>query len=169
MKKIVLIGPESTGKTTLSRQLAEHFAAEWIAEYAREYVEQLPRDYTYDDVERIARVQEQQFKAADAGSGIVFFDTDLIITKVWFQVCYQQQPAWLDEALREQNVALYLLCRPDLEWQYDPVRENADCRPFLYDCYKREVEQLGVPYVEIDGVGKQRLQNAIDAVKNFIQ
>ncbi len=169
MKKIVLIGPESTGKTTLSRQLAEHFAAEWVAEYAREYVEQLQRDYTYDDVERIARVQEQQFLEKNEGEGVVFFDTDLIITKVWFQVCYNSVPAWLDEALRAQNVALYLLCRPDLEWEYDPVRENADCRSFLYDCYKKEVERLGAPYAEIDGVGDQRLQNAISVVKNFIQ
>lgn len=165
MKKIVLIGPESTGKTSLCEQLAQHFNAEWIPEYARTYVENLSRKYNYADVENIAKMQQMQFREKEIGDGIVFFDTDLIITKVWFSECYAKVPEWLDAAIKDQNVSLYLLCKPDLDWKYDAVRENAHNRQYLYDCYKKEVERLAVPWVEIEGFGNVRIENAINAVK----
>ena len=125
MKKVALIGPESTGKTTLCKQLAQHFKTEWVPEYARTYIENLNREYKYHDIENIARMQQLQFYLHERKGGLVFFDTDLIITKIWFSERYNNVPKWLNKALKKQNIQLYLLCKPDLEWEYDTVRENA--------------------------------------------
>jgi len=168
MKKVALIGPESTGKTTLCEQLAQYFNTEWIPEYARIYVEKLNREYNYDDIEHIAKKQLTQFKSKEKGNDLVFFDTDLIITKIWFSERYNTIPEWLDAAICEQDVQLYLLCQPDIAWEYDTVRENEHNRQYLYDCYKKEVEQLSIPFFEISGLGSVRIQNAINAVKCII-
>lgn len=166
MKKVALIGPESTGKTTLCKQLAQHFKTEWVPEYARTYIEILNREYKYHDVENIARMQQLQFYLHERKDGLVFFDTDLIITKIWFSERYNNVPKWLNKALKKQNIQLYLLCKPDLEWEYDTVRENANNRQYLYNRYKKEVEKLSIPFFEISGLGEIRIKNAIEAVKS---
>ena len=81
--RIGIIGPESTGKTTLARHLAGRCHGTWVPEYARTYVEQLDHPYTRQDVEAIARYQVKQLQA-DYRTEDVFFDTELIITRVWF-------------------------------------------------------------------------------------
>ena len=123
--KIVVTGPESTGKTALAMYLSRVFGVEYIPEYARTYVENLHHPYTYEDVEHIARVQDKQFmEASKHGNKIVFFDTYLIITKVWFQEVFNRVPAWIDPKLRDSEISLFLLCDFDLEWIEDPIREN---------------------------------------------
>lgn len=168
MKKLVVLGPESTGKTELCRALSEHFNSPWISEYAREYVSKLDRPYTYDDVEVIARRQlneQEEAKQLYADADYVFFDTDLVITKVWFLHVFGHCPEWLQSALESSEVDLYLLCKPDIPWEYDPVRENPAIRDFLYDWYKRELDVLGVSYVEIDGLGDTRLHHALRTIE----
>jgi nicotinamide riboside kinase len=170
VKKIVVLGPESTGKTDLCRALSDQFASPWIPEYAREYVAGLNRAYTYADVEVIARQQMHEQKEAKqlyADADYVFFDTDLVITKVWFLHGFNRCPEWLQPALESSEVDLYLVCKPDIPWEYDPVRENPDIREFLYDWYKRELEALHKPFVEISGLGTARLQNAVAAIQNL--
>ena len=170
MKKIVVLGPESTGKTDLCRALSDHFTSPWIPEYAREYVAGLNRAYTYADVEVIAREQmheQEEAKQLYADADYVFFDTDLVITKVWFLHGFNRCPEWLQPALESSEVDLYLVCKPDIPWEYDPVRENPDIREFLYDWYKRELEALHKPFVEISGLGIARLQNAVAAIQNL--
>lgn len=169
MPKIAILGPESTGKTDLAKQLADHFKAQWIPEYAREYVENINRPYTYEDVCQIALKQIEQEKFYDkfppTEEEYVFFDTDLIITKVWFSFCFDKIPAFLIERMKIRFFDLYLLCLPDLPWEPDPVREHGDNREFFFDWYKKEIEQTGKPYAVIGGIGNQRTQNAIAALK----
>ncbi|MGN0186251.1 MAG: AAA family ATPase [Paludibacteraceae bacterium] len=168
LSTIALIGPESTGKTTLCRSLSAHYACPWLEEYARTYVEQLQRAYTYEDVERIAHYQERALAQAQAAYAeshrFIFVDTDLIITKVWFEHVYKRVPAWLPDAIRQQHIDLYLLCAPDLPWQFDPVRENPHLREYLFDWYKREIETHSTAYATIDGCGTARTQHAIHAI-----
>jgi NadR type nicotinamide-nucleotide adenylyltransferase len=168
MIKIAILGPESTGKTALAQQLAEHFNAPWVPEYAREYVENLTSPYTYDDVCCIARKQIEQEKSfvANPTSDFVFFDTELIITKVWFSYCFKTVPDFVTEQLESGFFDLYLLCEPDLPWQPDAVREHGDDREFFFEWYKREIEQTSKPYVIVNGIGEQRLQHAIEAIQN---
>ena len=168
LSTIALIGPESTGKTALCRALSTHYNCPWLEEYARTYVEQLQREYTYADVEQIARHQVQALAQAQAtyaeSHRFLFIDTDLIVTKVWFEHVYKRMPEWLPDAIRRQHIDFYLLCKPDLPWQFDPVRENPHLRNYLFDWYKREIEMCGIAYATIEGCGSIRTQNATQAI-----
>ena len=165
-KFIVITGPESTGKTTLAAQLAGHFNGEFVPEYARSYVENLNRSYTYKDVEYIARKQIEAFSKYEKVTGKpVFFDTFLIITKVWFTFVYKKYPAWLPEAISASHVDLFLLCNTDLPWVPDGVRENGgEVREQLFQMYKEELETCGFSYKIVTGEGQERINRAINYV-----
>jgi NadR type nicotinamide-nucleotide adenylyltransferase len=170
IRKIALTGPESTGKSTLAQNLATHFSTVWIPEYARTYVENLNRHYTYNDVEHIAYIQYEQLMNCmnlPAIRRFVFFDTDIIITKIWFREVYQKIPPWMESAIAQSGIDLYLLCAPDLAWEPDPVRENGSRREFLFQQYLQEIENYGLNYRIVNGVGERRLAKAIQEVENW--
>lgn len=156
--KIGIIGPESTGKSTLANYLAHRYNGVLVPEYAREYMEQLAPtyEYTYQDVINIARFQVDHLQALhtaapkniskESSNDIVIFDTELIITKVWFLHKFGHCPEFLEEALHAYPMDVYLLCYPDMEWEPDPVRENPNIREYLFDWYMKEIEALGIPY-----------------------
>ncbi|MFT3751922.1 MAG: ATP-binding protein [Paludibacter sp.] len=170
MFTIAIIGPESTGKTALAKNLAEHFNTTWVPEYAREYVEKLTNPYTYEDVCNIAKKQIEQEKAFEESNqppgNYVFFDTDLIITKVWFMYCFKKVPDFVVERMKSNFFSMYLLCAPDLPWEPDPVREHGNDREYFFNLYKKEIEQTGKPYVIVTGTGNQRFINAIAAIQS---
>lgn len=149
---VAIIGAESSGKTTLAQYLAKRYNGLLVPEYAREYMEQLSRPYTIADVEHIARQQIAQLStfhsqlSTKETTDLVFFDTELIITKVWFEHKYGFCPDWLVDALHKYPMDVYLLCYPDLPWIPDPVRENPDIRLELFNRYEAEVQALGIPY-----------------------
>lgn len=167
--RIAVTGPESTGKTTLAKQLAEWSNGQYIAEFAREYVEKLPHPYTFQDVETIARTQIEQYLETKTNHEKIFiFDTWLIITKVWFKWVFGVVPEWLENQIREFPIDLYLLCCPDLPWEADSVRENGgENRMKLYQEYRDELIRYGFSFVEISGSGELRLSNAMTAIRNF--
>ncbi len=170
MLKIAILGPESTGKTMLAGQLAEHFNAPWIPEYAREYVEKLKVPYTYEDVCKIALKQIDEEQAIDSlasTADYVFFDTELIITKVWFSFRFGQVPEFLTEQLNTGFFDLYLLCAPDLPWEPDPVREHGEDREFFFNWYKKEIELTGKSCYIVSGMGKKRFENALVGLKTL--
>ena len=153
--KVGIIGPESTGKSTLASYLAHRYGGVLVPEYAREYMEKraCASAYTYEDVVNIAQQQVQQLQNCIHGgitegyrSNVVFFDTELIITKVWFLHKFGKCPDFVEKALHDYPMDVYLLCYPDMEWEPDPVRENPDIREYLFDWYEREIQALGIPY-----------------------
>ena len=153
--KVGIIGPESTGKSTLASYLAHRYGGVLVPEYAREYMEDraCACAYTYEDVVNIAKQQVQQLQSGIYGgitegyrTNVVFFDTELIITKVWFLHKFGTCPDFLEEALHAYPMDVYLLCYPDMEWIPDPVRENPDIREYLFDWYEREIQALDIPY-----------------------
>jgi len=165
--KIVISGPESTGKTEMAKHLAGICRVEYIPEYARTYVERLGRPYTYEDVEHIAREQERQLsEAVSRGDRIIIMDTYLVITKVWFREVYGRVPEWIDHRLEGSDIDLFLLCNYDLDWVSDPVRENpGPRRKVLFEQYRNEIELLGIPWELVSGTGPERFKNAKDAIK----
>ena len=152
MFKVGIIGPESTGKSTLAQYLASRYEGLFVAEHARVYLEERARErgsayaYTREDVLRIAQYQVEQLRELSEQERVAFFDTELIITKVWLEHKYGECPAFVEEALHQYPMDVYLLCYPDLAWEPDPVRENPNIREYLFEWYEREVQALEVPY-----------------------
>ena len=171
MKKIiVLTGPESTTKSTLTKELADHFKVSFFPEYARKYLEGKVHGYTYDDVIHIAKKQIEQYEAArNLPDDLVFMDTWLIITRVWLEWVYKKVPDWLEKAIGDYPVDLFLLCKPDIPWVPDPLRENGgEQRVHLYDVYKNELITRGFRFTEIGGNGEERFLNAVRAVRSGV-
>ena len=168
MRKIVLTGPESSGKTVLSQQLANHFQADWLPEYARFFLENLNRPYLEADLIDIARGQlQKETEKAQANPPLLFCDTSLLVIRVWGLYKYGRSNPWIKQQLQENPAHLYLLCSPDLPWEADPLREHADIthREALFTLYRRELAHLELPYTIIAGQGPQRLAKAIAIVE----
>ena len=145
MMRIGIIGPESTGKTTLARDIAQRYQGTYVPEYAREYVERKgTTEVTYDELCEIARHQIDEM--ASQPDGLYIFDTELLITKVWFDYSFGRWPEWLDEAIKAYPMDLYVLLYPDIPWVSDKARSNGsdEIRLELFERYKREVDALGI-------------------------
>jgi nicotinamide riboside kinase len=168
VKKIVVTGPESTGKTALTEALVPLLNAVLIPEFARTYVENLHRPYGYIDLEIIARhqVAEEKRLSDISGDRILLMDTWLIITKVWFDVVFGKVPAWIDSYISTSGIDLFLVCQTDLPWIADPVRENGgEMRGLLFDRYCREIENYGFKYEVVEGHGAVRVENALRLIQ----
>jgi NadR type nicotinamide-nucleotide adenylyltransferase len=158
IKNIVLTGPESSGKTTLARRLAELHGTAWVPEYAREYLENLGRPYEESDLLEIARGQlEREERAKAKAEKFLFCDTGMLVLKVWSEVKYGNCHPWILEQLQSGRYDFFLLCAPDIPWEPDPLRENPDGRHFLYGIYKKELKRLSLPFVEVSGDVEERL------------
>ena len=150
--KVGIIGPESSGKSSLARYLAKRYKGTYVPEYARTYVEQKgSQDVSFDELCDIARHQIEQLQTISNDlkqPQTVFFDTELIVTKVWFDYAFGRVPEWLEEALRRYPMDVYLLTSPDIPWIPDPARYNGsdEMRQELFQRYESEIQALDIPY-----------------------
>jgi NadR type nicotinamide-nucleotide adenylyltransferase len=164
MRKIVIIGPESTGKSTLCSQLAEHYRTVWCPEFAREYLLNLNRSYTYEDLLNIARGQmELEYTMLTQAKGPFYFiDTDMYVMKVWCEVAFEQCHTWILKQIAINRYDFYFLCNTDLPWVPDALREYPDpkFRNKLFLMYKDILINSGTMWSEISGTDAQRLQMA---------
>ncbi|KPK82278.1 MAG: hypothetical protein AMS27_14695 [Bacteroides sp. SM23_62_1] len=169
--KIVITGPESTGKTVLTEFLSRHYHTVFVPEYAREYLEQREGPYSYEDVEHIALKQiELEKMYLGKATRVLFYDTWLIITKTWFRIVFGKYPEWLDNKIRESSVDLYLMCYYDIPWIADPLRENPGrMRKKLFNIYQDEINKTAVPFEIIKGKGMIRFHNALKIVDRFLK
>jgi len=158
MHKIILTGPESSGKTTLCKALSKHFNLPFSKEYAREYLDALNRDYNQDDLLKIAKEQLQ------SENGIQLLDTDLITLKIWSEYKYESCDSWILTQIEKQKSEkrFYLLCKPDIPWEVDPQRENPNDREELFEIYKKEIASLGHDYFVVEG--ENRTENCISKI-----
>ncbi len=168
---IVITGPESTGKTELSQHLAKIFKGQYVPEYARGYIQNLGRQYNYEDVLIIAKMQiQQQHEVSTRFRGFIFYDTWLIITKIWLKEVFGRNPDWIDEKLENIRMDLYLLCAADIPWVPDPLRENGgERRDYLFEQYRSEIRKLGIKYYIISGTGEERFCLAENLVKKYFE
>lgn len=164
MKRIAVTGPESTGKTILSKRLAEHYGCLWVQEYAREYLEELSREYDFGDVTNIAKGQWSLINNAFNSGSSFIVDTELIVTQIWQMVRFGCCDHWIEEHIDKQPFDLYFLCAPDIPWEYDPLREHPEMREILFEKYYHELNERGLPFVVIKGMGEERFRMALNEI-----
>ena len=177
IKKIVIIGPESTGKSTLSKALAEHFQTLWCPEYAREYLLKNGTNYSAADLLTIAKGQlklEDEFLQKIQGetkSSVLFVDTDMYVMKVWSEYVFGTCDFFILDTIIKRKYDGYLLCNIDLPWVKDELREYPDEKPRqeLFAIYKDLLINQTVPWALISGANTERTATAIKATNQFLQ
>ncbi|MBS1509288.1 MAG: AAA family ATPase [Bacteroidetes bacterium] len=177
MKKIVVIGPESTGKSTLCQKLATHFKTVWVEEYAREYLLEHGTNYTFEQLLDVAKGQLKKeddtvnrLEAAGQQPPFILVDTDMQVMKVWCEFVFGKCHHWILNRIAERQYDLYLLCNIDVPWVKDELREypEPETRKKLYHHYKELLVNQSVPWVDISGGYDERLQKAIEAINTII-
>ena len=163
IKKIVVIGPECTGKSELSNFLANHYKTEWVPEYARSYLDNLARPYNHSDLLSIARGQLRlEDKSAISANRLLICDTDVLATKIWYERYLQMPAPWIPIA--PSRIALYVVPFPDTPYVQDEIRDAEHLRFWMYERFVEEIEKLGVPHVVLQGTFDERYEQAIAAI-----
>ncbi len=165
VRRVVLTGSESTGKTTLARRLAAHYGTVASREFVREYAVARGNRLGFGDHGPIARGQmAAENEAVAAARRVVFLDTDLVSTVVYCEHYYGRCPAWIAAAAAARAADLYLLLDVDLPWVPDPARDRGDRRDEMHALFRGRLEAMALPYVEIAGLGEARVAAAVRAV-----
>ena len=167
---IAIVGPESTGKTSLAEKLSKHFNCPLVNEVARGYLTSKNGDYNSRDVELIAQEQyqlEEATFAANPTSKFVLCDTDVIVNKIWFEFKYKKSSNAINLILESQKQRKYLLLYPDLEWEFDPLRENPNDLKELFRAYEKTLLSNNFDFRTIRGKGQLRLTAAIEAINQM--
>lgn len=166
--KVIITGPECTGKSTLARQLSEYFERPWLPEYARTFLSESQRPYNDNDLLTIAQGQvKKEDELLSKDHDMVFFDTSLEVLKVWSEWKYNSCDKYILDNYKSRPADLYLLLLPDMAWEYDPLRENPHDRDIIFDIYKKELESLGKPFEIISGLGLLRTRRAIKIISSY--
>ena len=155
MKKIVFTGPECSGKTKLSQEIAKHFNLIWVEEYARQYLHNLQRAYKYSDLKKIAQGQLQLEKKLKKNQFSIC-DTNLQVIKLWSIIKFGKCDPFI---LNNQDFnALYVLCKPDFKWAFDPLRENPENRKEIFNLYLKDLTENNMDFIIIEGSHNKRFQ-----------
>jgi nicotinamide riboside kinase len=166
---VVVTGSECTGKTTLARELAQHFGVAWVPEQSRSYAESGDRERVVRDVEPIATAQRA---AEDAGLELararghdcLVYDTDLVSTVVYARHYYGSCPPWIVAEARARRADLYLLCDIDVPWEGDGVRDRPLAREAIHELFRSALLEFGARPCVVRGLGPGRLAAALACV-----
>ena len=164
--RIVLTGPESSGKTELTNSLSKYFKMPFVPEYAREYLSKKNKEYDLSDLLKINDIQTKIQKATDGE--MVFWDTDILTIIIWAKEKFNTKNEIFEKSLNENVPHFYLLCNPDLDWEHDDLRESPNDRYRLLREYLSILTKRRIPYAHIQGKGKIRLANAIDSIQSQV-
>lgn len=169
MTTICVFGPESTGKSTLTKQLAEYFKAPYVDEYAETVIRSKNGDITFGDMELIVRGHHENIQCVKSMlPPILFIDTDAIASKIWSNELFGKESLIIEEYIAKQDFTHYLLLDVDLPWQDDVHRYRPDNRKDFFTRCKRELDYRGKSYSVISGFGEERTQNAVTIVRRLL-
>ncbi len=165
--RVVLTGPESSGKTTLAHALADFYGCNVVPEFARSFLGALCREYNHDDLALIARGQTawEYWYSAHAEHWLLVCDTDWTVVRIWESFRYGYVKHTLHPVAAPDT--LYLLCKPDIEWEPDPLRENPADRDELFGLYEQLLRETGLNYSISSGNVTDRLQNAVSLIEKY--
>ncbi|MDW3647707.1 MAG: ATP-binding protein [Bacteroidia bacterium] len=167
--KIAIVGPESTGKSSLAKDLAAHYDLPWVEEYARKYLENLARPYGQSDLIEIALGQLQlEEKLLANNPSFLICDTNLLVIKIWSEFKYGNADPALEELYNFEEYRHYFLCDTDIAWSFDPLREHPEQRVELFNIYHHSLRQLGLSFSIIRGTKEERLKFAVSEINQRI-
>ena len=165
--KVVIYGPESSGKTTIARQLAAHYSTEWVPEYAREYLQaKWDIEQKTCEPEDLLPIAEGQMRLenelSEKADKLLICDTDLLETKVYSEAYYvgSCDPV-LEKYALENTYDLYLLTSVDIPWEKDDLRDKPDEREYMFNFFKASLEKYNRDFVILSGDKETRLKKAI--------
>lgn len=163
--RIAITGPESSGKTTLTKALAEALGWRSVPEYAREYLESTNGVYEFEDLGKIAEGHFDRIKSVGL-QGII--DTDFIVMKVWSDVRFGKTAEKIKELIEQDLFDLHIVCMPDIPWEPDPLRENPTDRDVLLKHYIEELEASDKKWISVSGSHEERLTKALQEIHNLL-
>lgn len=169
LKRVVLTGPESVGKSVLSEKLAKYFKTSFVEEYGREYCEKVGMDLTPLDFAHIAGGQIlKEDQAALKANKLLICDTDLIVTQIWGEIMLSKCPIWITELSHKRHYDLYLLLKPDIPWVNDGTRAFEEIRPRQFERLKEELECRNLNYVVVSGDFEERFKMAVMEIEKLL-
>jgi len=170
--RVVLTGPESTGKSTLASQLAKHYNTVWVKEYLREFAEEKyskNQELIYPDNLLISEDQiNLETEAIAKANRIIFCDTDILQTVVYSYEYYNKVQPELEEKLKNSNADLYILLNLDVSWEEDPLRDLPNDRKRVFDNLEKTLIKFSKNYTVLGGKDEIRLQNAIKIIDKLL-
>lgn len=169
LQKIAIVGPESTGKSTMALHLAKTLKSICVPEYARYYCQHLDRNYTLQDEVNMFYGQialEEALISTDPK--LMICDTTILTVKIWCDHLFKQTPREVTNEISNRKYDFYLLMDIDLPWQDDPLRDFPNEREYFLGIWKTELETLGAKYQVINGRGNDRLEKGVKAAKNYL-
>ena len=171
--RIVLYGPESTGKTSLAQALAAHFKTQWVPEFARVYLqEKWEREHVVCTLADLPKIVHGQMlwenKRLRLANKWLFCDTNALVTQVWSQTHYDGYCApEIKKAVHDYHYDFYLLTQPDIPWVKDDLRDRPAAREEMFEAFKYQLDKHNLPFALVGGKQAFRLKNAITALKKW--
>jgi NadR type nicotinamide-nucleotide adenylyltransferase len=169
-KRILILGPESTGKSTLAEDLANHFGEPWVPEFAREFLEQINRPYQFEDLVEIGKGQlALEDGLAEKAKKFLFCDTDLRVIHIWSEHRFGKTDQWVLDEIARRKYDLILLTDTDLPWTPDPLREypELEMRQYFFKKYLQLAQKSGFPFLIVSGDQQTRLLMAINEINKL--
>jgi len=168
IKKIAIVGPESTGKSTMSAYLATHYNTIWVPEFARGYCEKLTEPPTWQDEINMFHGQlALENELLPKANQLLICDTTFITVKIWSDYTFGKSPQEVLDELPKHPYDLYLLLNIDLPWEEDPLRDFPHMREHFMEVWRKELNALNSNHVLISGTGPERYDSAIKAINEF--
>lgn len=165
--KVTFTGPESSGKSTISKAIAQHFDGVWFAEYARDFLMERDGEYQFKDLEIIARAQESERKENEI-QGMNIYDTENIVLYIWSKFKYEKVSDYIVDLVKNQNFDHYFLCSPEgIPWEEDPLRESPNHRGELFELYRSVLEKEKVSFTILTGSAKERMETATAIIQDL--
>jgi NadR type nicotinamide-nucleotide adenylyltransferase len=167
--KIAVVGPESTGKSTMSAYLAKHYHTVWVPEFARDYCAKLTGPCTWqDEINMFYGQLNLEAEMLPLANELLICDTTFITVKIWSDYTFGRTPQEVLDELPKHPYDLYLLLNIDLPWEEDPLRDFPHMREHFMEIWIKELQALDARYVLISGMGDDRYENAVKAIDEFI-